>query len=146
MHCSFCNDKVYALGLCNKHYKKFKKYGDPVAEVRPRGTLYERFWAKVDKTGASECWNWTGGFSSTGYGLIQEGGRATAMVSAHRVAYELANGPVPEGMYVLHACDNRACVNPRHLSVGTQSRNIKDAYDRGRKSSPFKEAKNRAHG
>jgi HNH endonuclease len=136
MPCSFCESPLYALGLCNAHYKKFKKYSDPLHKVKIRGSLAERFWPKVDRN-AGDCWRWTGAVSSTGYGVIQEGGRGSRNLSAHRVAYEIANGPIEEGKVVMHSCDNRWCVKPAHLKLGTTSENIKDAYDKGRKVSPF---------
>lgn len=66
------------------------------------------FWTRVDKSG--ECWIWTGALTNNGYG------RHSGTV-AHRVSYELANGPIPEGMTVDHACFRRSCVNPAHLRL-----------------------------
>ena len=144
MSCSLCDSPVYGLGLCNKHYKRYRRHGDPTIEVMPRGTLESRFWTKVEK--GKNCWEWTGGKSKTGYGVIQEGGRGSRAMSAHRVSYELHHGPIPVGMYVLHSCDNRGCVNPAHLRAGMQDENIQEAYDKGRKRSPFVHAHNRARG
>lgn len=83
--------------------------------------VIERFWAKVKKT--RSCWNWTAGLKGAGYGtfMIEKTG-----FSAHRVSYELAYGPVPEGMSVLHKCDNKRCVRPCHLFLGTQRENMQD--------------------
>jgi hypothetical protein len=94
-------------------------------------TLEERFWAKVDKT--DSCWNWLGGTNKQGYGKISYGGyKNEKSLAAHRVSYQLANGEIPEGMFVLHSCDNPRCVNPEHLFVGTRQDNVDDRERKGR--------------
>jgi len=79
----------------------------------------------------TRCWMWTAAVNNQGYGLVnrrrQKDGRY-----AHRVAYKLFNGDIPDGMFVLHKCDTPRCVNPEHLSLGTQSDNIKDCASKGR--------------
>lgn len=94
-------------------------------------TVTKRFWKKVEKT--PTCWNWIGGTFNDGYGNI---GNSRGAQKAHRIAYELHVGPIPEGLVVMHSCDNRRCVNPAHLSVGTHATNIKDRDLRGRGSKP----------
>lgn len=81
----------------------------------------------------SGCSIWMGGINDQGYGLIRDGKRQKR---AHRVAWELANGPIPEGMVVLHNCDIPSCVNPDHLSVGTQAENLKDMFAKHRGKIP----------
>jgi hypothetical protein len=97
----------------------------------------ERFWAKVNRRGPDECWEWQGGRSS-GYphGILGSGPRGAVVHEyAHRVSWEIHNGPVPEGRNVLHHCDNPPCVNPRHLYVGTIADNNLDRDVRGRSGS-----------
>ena len=90
--------------------------------------LEERFWEKVDKKEPDDCWIWQG-CGDGRYGGIKSKGR---MLKAHRVSWELANGPIPEGMCVLHHCDNPACVNPAHLFLGTHTDNMRDKEEKGR--------------
>ena len=91
-----------------------------------RGELLNaRFWAKVRI--AEGCWEWTGGGHT--YGQIKIEGR---MRLAHHVSYELAHGPIPPGVQVLHHCDNPGCVRPDHLFLGTQSDNLRDMVAKGR--------------
>lgn len=92
----------------------------------------QRFWNKVSISGEDQCWEWKAATQSKGYGSIGIGGGKTAL--AHRVAYEISNGEIPNEMHVLHKCDNRKCVNPKHLFLGTNEDNIKDKVQKGRQS------------
>jgi hypothetical protein len=88
-----------------------------------------RFWAKVDKTG--ECWKWVGALHAPhGYGVIL---RDRRLVLAHRMSWELTYGAIPPGMQVLHKCDNKPCVRPTHLWLGTQQDNVDDMISKGRR-------------
>jgi hypothetical protein len=102
--------------------------------------LSDRFWVKVDKRGPDECWEWIGHRNKNGYGTIRPGGRGNASVTATHVSYELANGPIPNGLWVLHRCDNPACVNPNHLFLGTHQDNVDDMIAKGRKRAAHGEA------
>lgn len=90
-------------------------------------SLEERFWEKVEKT--EGCWNWTAAKSTHGYGRIILNRK---LENAHRVSYELLVGAIPEGGHLLHSCDNRRCVNPAHLTVGTHKQNMEDMSAKGR--------------
>ena len=100
--------------------------------MKRHGSLEERFWRYVHKTDG--CWLWTGTLGGKGYGSIRASGNGSGrrMLYAHRVAYELQCGPVPDGMYVCHHCDNPLCVRGDHLFVGTQADNLRDMCTKGR--------------
>ncbi len=144
MKCSVCDSVSRSLGFCEKHYIRFRKYGDPHGGKRNHGTLEERFWPKVQKSDG--CWLWAGAKSSKGYGLIGEGGRNGRDLLAHRVSYQLQVGEIPDGLSILHSCDTPLCVNPAHLRCGTTQENIAEAYEKKRKASPFADPKNRYQG
>lgn len=84
--------------------------------------IEERFWVKVNKT--ETCWLWAGATNGVGYGVIGRGGRGSGNAYAHRLSYEWAKGPIPEGLDLDHLCRNRACVNPDHLEPVTRSVNL----------------------
>lgn len=93
--------------------------------------LQPRFWSKVKKS-EDGCWDWTGSLNH-GYGQLSRG-RGVSPYSAHRLSYELTYGAIPEGLHVLHRCDNRRCVRPSHLFLGSQADNNADMRAKGRDS------------
>jgi len=103
---------------------------DVVREIPESAThVRERFWSKVDVGDDDECWEWQRGtFKHGGYGAFQLKGAKRA----HRIAYRMEVGPIPESMQINHTCDNRICVNPRHLYCGTQLDNVRDIVRRER--------------
>lgn len=92
-----------------------------------RKSVQERFWEKVTRNG-KECWTWTAALRG-GYGVFFDGKK---MRQAHQVSWEFTNGYIPDGLFVLHKCDNPPCVNPDHLFLGTQVDNIRDRDNKGR--------------
>lgn len=113
---SCCNPNHLMLGTRADH-KTFKPYSTP-----------EMFWSKVNVVAATECWNWTGGTSHHQYGSL---GYHKKQVQAHRLAYELTYGYLPEyingeAIVVRHLCDNKLCCNPAHLAIGTHEDNMLD--------------------
>lgn len=121
--CDFdgCERRHDARGYCRGHYQQFKSG----RELKPLGRcsigFEERFWQKVQK--GSECWEWTGSTNNNGYGTVRQDGKSK---TAHRVAYELAVGPIPAGNVVDHVCFNKSCVNPAHLNPCTQKQNLEN--------------------
>lgn len=85
------------------------------------------FWDRVDRSG--NCWLWTGHRNVDGYGTVRISGR---MQKAHRVAWQMAHGPISPNLHVLHRCDNPPCVNPAHLFLGTNHDNVIDRHTKGR--------------
>jgi hypothetical protein len=141
MSCSVdgCSKKVYVKSrqLCSMHYGRLRRTGTTSPGPSARGSLEDRFWKKVDKRGDDDCWNWLAS-GVDGYGSIGSGGRSGAKILAHRLSWEIHNGPIPEsedhhGFVVMHSCDNRKCVNPKHLTLGTQADNVKDMDLKGRR-------------
>lgn len=95
-------------------------------------TLKNRFENKFSIDIVTGCWNWTASLTHTGYGRIRESGLNSRTLSAHRVSYLLYKGSIQNNLLVLHRCDNRKCVNPEHLFLGTSKDNAIDRERKGR--------------
>lgn len=113
--------------VCGEHQSS--KPGVTGSTPVGRTDLHNRFWSHVDRSG--ECWLWTARRSRQGYGHFQVDGCPR---QAHRVAFWLTYGHAPDGLVVRHTCDERACVRPDHLVLGTQADNCRDAVERRRHS------------
>ena len=123
-----CSNPAHSREMCKGHYQRWYKHGDAIADrpFRIQGDTAARFWSKVDKT--ETCWLWAGALNNSGYGTIKIDG---VTIGAHRHAYELAGGVIPDGLDLDHLCSVRRCVNPDHLEPVTRSENIRRAVERG---------------
>lgn len=129
--CAFCGRSVFvkasrcAVGkgrYCNRtcyHAHKSQRFGK---------SLSERFWSRVDTS--DDCWVWIGAKQDLGYGIIEDDAGVTRR--ATHVAWEVTYGSIPDGMRLLHRCDNPPCVRPDHLFLGTQADNVDDMIAKGR--------------
>jgi len=107
------------------------------AQSYVRGSLPERFWVKVDVQGDEDCWNWKASLDTKGYGNFgvprEDGTGRFVMKRAHRIAWELLNGPLDGShVFLCHTCDNPKCVNPRHMFLGDHKANSLDCVAKGR--------------
>lgn len=136
-----CTSRVNARGWCTKHYQRWKNRGDPLAVAWERGNPQANFWAKVDRRGPEECWPWLAYKDPDGYGhfAVPVNGRQND-TPAHRYAYELEVGLIPDGHHIDHTCHNkdrdcpagvrclhRRCCNPAHLEPVLPGENIRRA-------------------
>ena len=114
------------------HWIRWVSNGDPlIVRSNVTTTIEERFWAKVDRRCEGECWPWIGSCFPNGYGAF----KSERMTTAHRAAYELLVGPIPEGLHLDHLCRNRVCVNPAHLDPVTAAENNRRAAAARRQAS-----------
>lgn len=124
-----CAGAAKTKGLCKKHYLRKWRHGDVDTLKSTKGLpTVERLRLRTQDCG--DCRLWTGPkHDAMGYARMFVDGR---LQYVHRVAWELVNGPIPEGLVLLHSCDNPACIRAEHLSLGTQRDNVQDMLNKGR--------------
>ena len=145
IHEARCDCGVIRLAYSYKLKRgKARNCGSKTCSRASRKSVEERFFEKVCKDAITNCWNWTGTKTKPskragkgGYGHFNRGPNAIdagepRLIYAHIWAWEQVRGPIPEGLQVLHECDNPSCVNVEHLSLGTQTRNMIDCQRRTR--------------
>lgn len=112
-----------------------KHLNEIISDADARANLERRFLPKVDVRSEGECWPWIAkAVTEHGYGRMTAGRRTH--LKSHRVAFALAKGAIPDGIAVMHTCDNPACCNPAHLTLGTQAENLTDMRRKRRGSKP----------
>lgn len=125
-----CSKKAYARTWCLMHYTRWRRYGHPEKLSFLKGrTSNQRFWQYVQSGGPGECWLWTGGLLTNGYGSFRFERKSWP---AHRWLWVQMNGEIEDGLVVRHKCDTPACVNPDHHELGTPADNSMDAVIRER--------------
>ncbi len=125
-----CDGEYGTRGMCAKHYACWQRHGDPtiVKQVQLHGfDVKDRLYANVKSNGT--CLEWTGSKDKNGYGRMFLDGKPTLV---HRIAWEIHNGPIPEGMHILHRFDNPPCIRIDHLFLGDQNANNQDCIQKGR--------------
>lgn len=133
--CSFegCDKPAGYLGLCNGHnnQRRLGKELKPLQVQHHGFSEKKRFLMRVGPATSTSCKEWTGSKNSS-FGHGQWRNEAGRIELTHRAAWRMFIGPIPDGMSVLHKCDNPACVNPKHLFLGSQSDNMHDMWGKGR--------------
>lgn len=135
-------EKEKTCEICTKTYTVYRRdfaenqrfCSNDCSGLFRRIPIEERFWKKVKKGKINDCWEWVGSKYPSGYGSIRY---KKKVEGAHRVSWELKNGPITNGLWVLHKCDNRPCVNPNHLFLGTCRDNVDDMVKKGRNHIPY---------
>jgi hypothetical protein len=113
MNCTVagCSRSKYARGWCEPHYRAYVRWGDPLGRYVPFDLM-----RRVQRGSDDECWSWLGGHDNRGYGEFWNG---KTYLRAHRAVYEQLIGPIQNGLPLHHRCENKGCVNPKHLEPVT---------------------------
>ncbi len=134
-----CANCGATFGVQPCYVQRYRFCSPSCRSAAQEGSLAQRFWGKVAKKDDDECWEWLGartspppGARTKGYGHLGRGGRGQGHVKATHVSWEIHFGPVPEGLWLLHTCDNPGCVNPAHLFLGDAIANVADMMAKGR--------------
>lgn len=131
-NCNFCDEPIVRKPFqIKKGIKLFCNHTCELAYRKKQAkTIEERFWSRVEKRGPNECWpnSWAPGSNGRGMFTMIHG----TTIYASRAAWIMTHGPIPNGLCVLHTCDNGWCTNPKHLYLGTKGRNNTDRKERGR--------------
>ena len=131
-----CFRKYKGNGFCELHNNRWKKSGDPLKRYsidKPDSYDIDRFYSKTILNEKTRCLEWIGSKIPKGYGQFRFNGKSRR---AHRFIYEFHHGVIPDGMLVLHKCDNPSCCEISHLFLGTNDENMKDMVNKGRSWKP----------
>lgn len=130
-HCTIedCVKVALARGWCRTHYTRWYETGSTELGVRkreskPRASLEERFWPKVDRSDKDGCWLWTGAKTALGYGMLWDN-RIKRHSMAHRLSYEIYHGAIDSSLVIDHLCRTPSCVRPDHLELVTVGENTR---------------------
>jgi len=129
-----CEKKHEGHGLCNTHNSRNKIHGDALKKFARSMTAKERLLSSVNTIDPNSCWEWLKRINLGGYGSIGINGKTCL---AHRISYEIFKDKIPDNMLVCHSCDNRKCINPDHLFLGTYKDNCQDMIKKGRNRLPI---------
>jgi len=135
MKCSIdiCDREAKKRNLCLAHYERFIRNGEdfdrsPIVDVK---CMKSKFTSKIGMPNDNGCMEWLGWKNKHGYGKFSVGSK---YAFAHRYSYEFHIGAIPVGLFVCHSCDNRGCVAPQHLWLGTNIENQQDMRNKGRQN------------